>query len=49
MRQKVLIVTSRLGMRVYTMLPGYTPHKYTVPPNIAMLSAHFTQAAERVH
>jgi predicted metal-dependent hydrolase len=48
-RQRVLIVTSRLGMRVNTMLPGYTPHKYTVPPNIAILSAHFTQVAERVH
>jgi predicted metal-dependent hydrolase len=48
MRQKVLIANSRVGMRVRSMLPGYTPHKYTLPPNIAELSAHFTQLAQNI-
>jgi len=48
-RQKLLIATSRFGMRARTMLPGYTPHKYAVPPNIATLSAHFTQLAQNIH
>jgi len=48
-RQKVLIATSRLGMRARTMLPGYTPHKLAVPPDIAKLSAHFTQLARSIH
>lgn len=45
MRQRALMGTSRIGMRVRTMLPGYTPHRLAVPPNIAELSAHFTQLA----
>jgi predicted metal-dependent hydrolase len=48
-RQRALVAASRLGMRMQTLLPGYTPHRYTMPANIAMLSAHFTQLAERVH
>jgi predicted metal-dependent hydrolase len=48
-RQKVLLANSRLGMRVRSMLPGYTPHKYSLPPNIAELSAHFTQLARSIH
>jgi hypothetical protein len=48
MRQKVLIANSRFGMRLRSMLPGYTPHKYTLPPNIAELSAHFTQLAQNI-
>lgn len=48
LRQKVLMVTGRFGMRARTMLPGYTPHKYAVPSNIAELSAHFTQLAQSI-
>jgi uncharacterized protein len=47
--QKVRMAKSRLGMRVRSMLPGYTPHKHTLPPNIAELSAHFTQRAQSIH
>ena len=49
MRQKVLMAADRLGMRARTMLPGYTPHKYAIPPNIASLSAYFTQRAQSIH
>jgi hypothetical protein len=49
MRQRVLMATGRVGMRTRTMLPGYTPHDYTVPPNIASLSAYFTQRAQSIH
>jgi predicted metal-dependent hydrolase len=48
-RQKVLMATGRLGMRARTMLPGYTPHKHAIPPNIASLSAYFTQRAQTIH
>jgi predicted metal-dependent hydrolase len=48
-RQKVLMATNRLGMRARTMLPGYTPHKHSIPPNIASLSAYFTQRAKAIH
>jgi predicted metal-dependent hydrolase len=44
-RQKMLVWAGRLGMRARTMLPGYTPHKYVVPPGIAELSAHYTALA----
>lgn len=48
MRQKVLIANSRFGMRVRSMLPGYTPHKYSLPSDIAELSAHFSRLAQSV-
>jgi hypothetical protein len=35
-------------MRLRSMLPGYTPHKYHVPEGIARLSAHYTQLAQSV-
>jgi predicted metal-dependent hydrolase len=44
-RQKALLATSRFGMRLRTMLPGYTPHRYIVPPAIAELSEHYTGLA----
>jgi len=47
-RQKVLMATSRFGMRARTMLPGYTPHKHAIPSSIARLSAHFTQLAQSI-
>jgi len=48
MRQRVLVASGRLGMRVRTMLPGYTPHRWTVPSNVAELARHFTQLARRI-
>jgi uncharacterized protein len=48
MRQRVLMAASRVGMRARSMLPGYTPHKYAIPPNIVELSAHFTQLAQSI-
>ena len=45
---RFLLAASPLGMRVRSMLPGYTPHEYRVPANIAELSAHFTQMAVNV-
>jgi len=47
-RQRALVAFSRLRMRAASMLPGYTPHKYVVPPSISELSAHFTQLAQSV-
>lgn len=48
LRQNVLMARARLVMRLRSMLPGYTPHKYTLPPNIPELSAHFTQLAQSI-
>ena len=48
LRQKVLLANSRFGMRVRSMLPGYTPHKYRLPSNIAVLSVHFSQLAQSI-
>ena len=48
-RQRALMARSRLGMRARTMLPGYTPHRYAIPPDIASLSAYFTQTAQSIH
>jgi hypothetical protein len=47
-KQKLLLASSRLGMRVRSMLLGYTPHKYVVPSSIAALSSHFTQLAQSI-
>jgi len=49
MRQRVLIASSRVGMRARTLLPGYTPHKCTVPPDVARLSAYYTRLAQSIH
>lgn len=49
LRQKALVATSRFGMRARTMLPGYTPHKHVLPPNIERLSAYFTETARSTH
>ena len=45
---KLLLANNQLGMRIRSMLPGYTPHKYHLPANIAELSAHFTKIAVSV-
>lgn len=47
-RQRLQLATFPLGMRLYSMLPGYTPRKHHVPDSIVKLSAHFTQMAESV-
>jgi predicted metal-dependent hydrolase len=49
LRQRLLVATSRCGMRVRTMLPGYTPHRYVVPPDIARLATHFTRQAQSIY
>lgn len=48
MKQNVLMAASRFGMRARSMLPGYTPHNYTIPSNIAALSAHYTARAQNI-
>jgi len=47
-RQRLQLAIFPMGMRVRSMLPGYSPHDYRVPPSIAALSEHFTQVAENV-
>ena len=47
-KQRLMFAARNLRMRALTMMPGYTPHRYTVPPAIAELSAHFTQLAQVV-
>lgn len=47
-RQKLQMAIFPLGMRIRSMLPGYTPRAHEVPEDIARLSAHFTQMAESV-
>jgi predicted metal-dependent hydrolase len=42
---QLLLATSPLALRARSMLPGYTPHKYRLPPAIAEISAQFTQMA----
>ena len=47
-RQRFALATFPIGMRLRSMLPGYTPHKHRIPDSIAQLSTHFTQMAENV-
>jgi len=47
-RPKLQMAIFPLGMRLRSMLPGYSPRKHHVPEGIARLSAHFSQAAESV-
>ncbi len=47
-RQRLMLATFPIGMRLRSMLPGYTPHAYRVPQSIASLSEHFTSLAESV-
>ena len=47
-RQRLQLAIFPIGLRLRSMLPGYSPHKYRVPPGIAALSAHFTQLAQSV-
>ena len=48
LRQRFQLATFPLGMRLHSMLPGYTPRKHHVPDSIAKLSARFTQIAQSV-
>lgn len=47
-RQKFQMAIFPVGMRLRSMLPGYTPRKHVVPESIAKLSAHYTQLAQSV-
>ena len=47
-RQTVLMAATTSGWRLRSMLPGYSPHKHSVPPSIAALSAHFTRLAQNI-
>ncbi|MDH5349278.1 MAG: metal-dependent hydrolase [Betaproteobacteria bacterium] len=47
-RQRLQIALFPVGMRLRSMLPGYSPHNYRVPDGIARLSAQFTALAESV-
>jgi predicted metal-dependent hydrolase len=47
-RRKLQMAIFPMGMRLRSMLPGYTPHKHHVPESIARLSAHFSELAENV-
>ena len=48
LKQKLMMKYIRLPMRVRTMLPGYTPHKYVLPPNVTELSAHYSGIAQGI-
>lgn len=43
--QKLQLAMFPLGMRLRSMLPGYTPHRHRIPSSIAALSEHFTKLA----
>jgi len=45
LRQQLQLSLFPIGMRIRSMLPGYTPHRYVVPESVAALSAHFTRIA----
>ncbi len=47
-RQRFALATFPIGLRLRSMLPGYTPHAYRLPQSIASLSEHFTGVAESV-
>ena len=47
-RRRLQLAIFPIGMRLRSMLPGYSPHKHHVPQSIANLSAHFTRLAENV-
>jgi len=44
-RRRLQLALFPLGMRLRSMLPGYTPHDTRVPAEIAALSEHFTRMA----
>jgi predicted metal-dependent hydrolase len=47
-RQRFQLWTFPLGMRLRSMLPGYTPRRHPIPAGIAQLSEHFSRQAESV-
>jgi len=47
-RQQLTLALFPIGMRIRSMLPGYTPRQHHVPESIARLSEHFTQLAQSV-
>jgi len=47
-RRRLQMAIFPIGIRLRSMLPGYSPHKLGIPPTIAALSSHFTELAESV-
>lgn len=47
-RQRLQMSVFPLGMRLRSMLPGYTPRQHRVSESIARLSEHFSALAENV-
>lgn len=47
-RQRLQLALFPVGMRLRSILPGYTPHRYELPPDIAALSAQFTRMAVNI-
>jgi len=46
LRDHLELFVARMVPRVRSMLPGYSPHHYTVPSTVAALSAKFSAMAE---
>ncbi|MGD8417072.1 MAG: metal-dependent hydrolase [Pseudomonadales bacterium] len=46
LRDRFQRVAMRMVPRVVSMMPGYTPHHYELPPQVARLSERFTARAE---
>jgi len=47
-RQKVLMALNRIGIRARTMMPGYSPHKHTVPEKLSELAEYYTKHAQNI-
>ena len=47
-KQRIQMAMFPVGMRLRSMLPGYTPRKQHVPESIAKLSAHYSALAQNV-
>lgn len=45
-KERLMDLASRMVPRVRSMLPGYTPHRYSMPERVAALSARFSAMAE---
>jgi len=45
-RQNIRVKMNRFGIRIRTMLPGYTPHQYVIPDKLRLLAEHYTQTAQ---
>lgn len=48
LQDRVMRIISRMVPRITSMLPGYTPHRYEIPPAVAKLSARLSAEATSV-